>query len=80
MFSKQEIEKHTTINDCWLIANNNVYNVTEFLQLHPEHINIVLEKAGQDVSEDYFFHTKSMKKIWKKYYIGIVKPQVCVIC
>ena len=75
MFYRQtEVEKHTTINDCWLIARYRVYNVTDFFVLHPEHINVLLPKAGTDVSDDYLFHSKSMKKIWKKYCIGYINP------
>ena len=80
MFSKKEIYKHNTINDCWLIANYKVYDVTLFLQLYPGHISIILPKAGQDVTQDYLFHTKHMKKIWKKYCIGYVRhSSYCVV-
>lgn len=69
-YTKKFISTHNTEEDCWLIANYTVYDVTEFLLSHPEHKNIVLPRAGTDVSKDYFFHTKKMKQIWNKYKIG----------
>ena len=41
---------------------------------HPEHINIILPKAGTDVSKDYMFYTKKMKQVWKQYWIGYINP------
>ena len=79
MFSLQEINKHKSIDSCWLMANNKVYDVTDFLKIHPEHIPIILPKAGQDVTKDYSFHTRHMKKIWKKYCIGYVQSSYCII-
>ena len=57
-YSKSQIQKHTTEMDCWLRVGYKMYNVSEFLKQHPEHINIILPKAGTDVSKDYMFYTK----------------------
>lgn len=63
-----EVVKHQTENDCWIIANNFVYDVTNFLNKHPGGSKTILNKSGQDVTFDYNFH--SNKEIWKKYLIG----------
>ena len=73
-YSKSQIQKHTTETDCWLRVDYKVYNVYEFLKQHPEHINIILPKAGTDVSKDYMFYTKKMKQVWKQYWIGYINP------
>lgn len=31
MYTKDEVIKHNKRSDCWIILNNKVYNVTEFL-------------------------------------------------
>ena len=31
-YTIQEVAKHNKETDCWLIAHNNVYNVTEFIK------------------------------------------------
>jgi cytochrome b involved in lipid metabolism len=84
IFSLREIKSHNNIDDCWLIANNNVYDATSFLKEHPAHSKRVLKYAGTDVTNDFNFHTKNQKDEWKKYFIGYVdnynhKIQCCII-
>ena len=75
IFSLCEIVKHQSENDCWIIANNYVYDVTNFLDRHPGGKNAILYKSGQDVTFDYNFH--SNKEIWKKYSIGKIGNCEC---
>ncbi len=67
-FQLCEVKKHNEEKDCWIIANNYVYDVTEFLDNHPGGKKTILNKAGQDVSFDFKFHYN--KELWKKYLIG----------
>ena len=34
-YMKEEVAKHSTKEDCWLIINEEVYDVTEFMDIHP---------------------------------------------
>ena len=31
----EEVAKHNQENDCWVILNDSVYDVTEFMHVHP---------------------------------------------
>ena len=64
-FTLQEIQLHNHINDCWLIINNNVYDVTEMIATHPGGIMTIINKSGQDCSQDFFFHS-SFDKVTNK--------------
>lgn len=75
-YTKQQVLKHNTINDCWVICNNNVYDITDFLKKHPVGYNIILKKAGSDITIDINFHSKNAKKILKQYHIGYVKSNI----
>ena len=79
IYSINEIKYHNTVNDCWLISNNKVYNASSFLRLHPAHTNRIMKNAGKDVTKDFNFHTKNQQKEWNKYLIGYIDkiPNKC---
>ena len=52
-FTIDQISKHDTIDDCWVILNNNVYNLTQFVNIHPGG-KIILNYAGQDITSVFY--------------------------
>ena len=42
MFTSEEVAAHDTEDDCWLVIEGYVYDVTAFLRSHPGGIAIVL--------------------------------------
>ncbi|WRT68158.1 uncharacterized protein IL334_005133 [Kwoniella shivajii] len=50
LISFQEVQKHTSKGDCWVVINGNVYDVTEFLSQHPGGEAIILKNAGKDAT------------------------------
>ncbi|MFA6016715.1 MAG: cytochrome b5-like heme/steroid binding domain-containing protein [Patescibacteria group bacterium] len=54
-----EITKHNIDSDCWIIINNSVYQVTEFLSLHPGGASRITPYCGQDATTA--FDTKGGK-------------------
>ena len=75
-FTRNQVAKHNKKTDCWLIANNNVYDVTKFIEKHPIGSNPIIKKAGTDFTVDYNFHSKSSKKVWNEYKIGELEREV----
>ncbi|KAF4664579.1 hypothetical protein FOL47_005066 [Perkinsus chesapeaki] len=67
-----EVAKHTTKDDCWIVVNGMVYNVTEWLPKHPGGPDVILQHAGQDASDDWnAIHPKgTMEKYGKPYELG----------
>lgn len=45
-FTKEEIEKHSTEQDCWIVVNNCVYDATSVLPWHPGGAAAVMPHAG----------------------------------
>lgn len=41
-----EVAKHTKKNDCWIVLDSHVYDVTSFLSEHPGGAPIILKNAG----------------------------------
>ena len=50
-FTRREIEKHSSQDDCWLVINNNVYDATSVLDWHPGGKASLLAYAGKLTSE-----------------------------
>tara|TARA_B100000674_G_scaffold403258_1_gene349374 strand:- start:451 stop:699 length:249 start_codon:yes stop_codon:yes gene_type:complete len=63
-----------------IIAKNKVYDVSDYMKIHPGGINSIEKKIGKDCSIDYDFHGKNGKKIWKKFCIGTTEKKQCVMC
>ncbi|CAJ1391976.1 unnamed protein product [Effrenium voratum] len=45
-----EVAHHNKPHDCWIAVNNVVYDLTDFLQHHPEQRNSILAWAGRDAT------------------------------
>ncbi|GEM_PF-5971640 len=35
VLTMEELSKHNSENDCWLLIGQNIYDVTEFIPMHP---------------------------------------------
>ena len=71
-FTLQEVKKHNTINDAWIIIKGKVYDVTSWIPKHPGG-KIILQGIGKDASSLFknYGHPKYVEKtILPKYYIG----------
>merc|ERR1712241_1110971 len=49
----EEVAKHTTKADCWVVVNGEVLDVTKFLGEHPGGELAILTFAGRDASEEF---------------------------
>ncbi len=71
-FTPQEVGKHNTEDDCWLVIDGLVYDVTPFLRSHPGGITIILPYAGCDATK--IFHelhdADFLKEFGRRYIIG----------
>nr|QBO56274.1 fatty acid desaturase 5/6-4 [Brachionus rotundiformis] len=73
----EEVKKHNKKDDCWIVVNQNVYNLTEFKKKHPGGSKIVEFYAGQDASEAFGAFHKDLGKVLKfakSYMIGQIDP------
>ena len=74
-YTMKEVNKHTTKEDCWLVIDNMIYDITSFLNIHPGGSGILMTVGGKDATE-YFeeLHKEEiLTKIGETYMIGLVQ-------
>ncbi|CAE8694034.1 unnamed protein product, partial [Polarella glacialis] len=52
-YTMDEVAKHTTKSDCWVVVDGQVLNVTSFLSEHPGGELAILTFAGKDATEEF---------------------------
>jgi hypothetical protein len=81
LYTKDEVKKHCTENDGWIIFDGYVYNISKFIRLHPGGINLI-NFLGRDVQEvwidkSYLWHLQNndVFQILQTYKIGKIKTK-----
>ncbi|MEM4137160.1 MAG: cytochrome b5 domain-containing protein [Candidatus Anstonellaceae archaeon] len=75
VFSMQEVQKHNNKEDCFIVIDKKVYNMTEFIakNTHPQ---IIVEFCGKDGTQIFYNrpnlgpHPKNAFSTLQTYYIG----------
>ncbi|EDO16188.1 hypothetical protein Kpol_1014p5 [Vanderwaltozyma polyspora DSM 70294] len=50
IITPQEVIKHNSKDDCWVVINDIVYDLTFFIKKHPGGQDVIVGNAGKDVS------------------------------
>lgn len=63
-----------------MVIHNKVYDLTDFICLHPGGIEIMLEYAGIDATNAFNYKPHSIEafKILERYLIGELVPEDCL--
>ncbi|CAG9768806.1 unnamed protein product [Ceutorhynchus assimilis] len=71
-YSFKEIEKHNDSKSTWIVINNDVYDVTQFLKEHPGGEEVLLEQAGKEATETFedVGHSSDAREMMEKFKIG----------
>ncbi|KDD72111.1 hypothetical protein H632_c3848p0 [Helicosporidium sp. ATCC 50920] len=77
VFSREEVARHNTPEDFWLILKNRetdrlcVYDLTEYLDSHPGG-EVILTNAGGDATPGFYGpqHPPSVHDLVREYHIG----------
>ncbi|KAJ6852691.1 cytochrome b5-like isoform X1 [Iris pallida] len=72
LYSMQEASQYNTKEDCWIVIDGKVYDVTQYLDDHPGGDDVLLSATGKDSTEDFedAGHSKDARELMKQYAIG----------
>uniref|UniRef100_A0A0K0FYK0 Cytochrome b5 n=1 Tax=Strongyloides venezuelensis TaxID=75913 RepID=A0A0K0FYK0_STRVS len=72
VFNREEVKGHTTASSCWIVINNQVLDVTKFLDEHPGGCEVLLEHAGGDATEAFedVGHSTDARQMLPEYILG----------
>ncbi|KAJ7953934.1 cytochrome b5-like [Quillaja saponaria] len=72
LYTMQEASKHKTKDDCWVVIDGKIYDVSSYLDEHPGGDDVVLDATGRDATDDFedAGHSKSARELMEKYFIG----------
>ena len=74
--SSAELTKHNTPSDCWLIVSGKVYNVTDYINMHPAGPETITPYCGKDATAAFDTrngrgpHSQGAQDALNNYYVG----------
>lgn len=82
VLSLSEISKHNQKSDCWLLINNQVYDVTSFLRLHPGGSSTIIPFCGGEATSAFNSqngqgsHSSRADAMLADYFLGSLNQTV----
>lgn len=78
VLTAEEVAKHTSPNDCWMIISGSVYNLTSFISAHPGGADMVVPYCGKDGTAGFLSkerlpsleHSAIAKDMLANYFVG----------
>lgn len=74
-----DVSSHKTIDDCWIVVDDGVYDITDYIKNHPTPPEVITSSCGKDATEAYRTkggrgrpHSSSADGELKKFHIGNV--------
>ncbi|KAF1924068.1 putative cytochrome b5 reductase [Didymella exigua CBS 183.55] len=73
VYSAADIAAHSSKDDIWITIHGKVYDVTTYARDHPGGVDLLVDVAGKDATEDYLNvgHSEDADDILEGYLIGI---------
>lgn len=74
--SRAEVAKHNTAEDCWVIIDHKVYDLSDFLDAHPGGNVVLTQVAGRDATVDFYqLHRQEVLTKYKDLCIGTLEGE-----
>ncbi|XP_024359923.1 cytochrome b5 [Physcomitrium patens] len=72
VFSAEEVQRHVSPGDCWIIVRGKVYDISTFMDDHPGGDDVLLQAAGRDATEEFdnVGHSKAAIAQMETFHVG----------
>ncbi|KAF9597141.1 hypothetical protein IFM89_016129 [Coptis chinensis] len=76
LYNLKEAGEHNTRDDCWVVIDGKVYDVTTYLDEHPGGDDVLLNSTGRDATEDFndAGHSRDAIQLMQEFCIGELDP------
>ncbi|GAV78761.1 Cyt-b5 domain-containing protein [Cephalotus follicularis] len=76
LFTMQETSLHNTKDDCWIVIDGKVYDVSSYLDEHPGGDDVILVATGKDATDEFedAGHSKDARELMETFCIGELDP------
>jgi len=71
-YTWDEVRQHTSPGDLWLVIDNKIYDVSQWMDEHPGGDFVLLQEAGKDATAAFadIGHSLYAEGLLKDYYLG----------
>ncbi|KAJ4831429.1 hypothetical protein Tsubulata_923223 [Turnera subulata] len=79
--SMQEVSEHNTKDDCWIVIDGKVYDVSSYLDEHPGGDDVILAATGKDATDEFedAGHSRSAREQMEGFCIGELDESATVL-
>lgn len=71
-YTWDEIQEHNRLEDCWIVVQGKVYDVTAWVPRHPGGKTLVSGAGRESTAFMYSYHPRYVMEMLQQYYIGDV--------
>ncbi|KAF7327584.1 Acyl-CoA dehydrogenase [Mycena kentingensis (nom. inval.)] len=83
-YTYEEVAKHNTKEDLWIVVDSKVFNLSKFAEMHPGGLSVLLDEdvAGKDATEAFFGlhrHEVLLRPQYSRLQIGTIAGEKSTI-
>ncbi len=71
VYNLAEVSKHNNANDCWMVIDGKIYNVTSYIPQHPGGPEKIIRNCGKDGTQIFNLkHSPDKKQYLTPYFVA----------
>ncbi|KAI4314065.1 hypothetical protein L6164_027007 [Bauhinia variegata] len=72
LYSMEEASQHNTKEDCWVVIDGKVYDLSSYMDEHPGGDDVIIASTGKDATDDFedAGHSDDARELMNKFCIG----------